>query len=126
MVCNSHIDQFEAELERLFASPERPSAIFCAGDPLAMLACRAARKAGRRTPEDLAVVGYANLDMARYSDPPLTTVAEPFEEVGRAACAMLLEEVGRERRLSFSEELFRQLPVELVVRKSTANPRGCP
>jgi len=119
-VCNSYTDRFEMELERLFASSPRPSAIFCAGDPGAMQAARAARKAGLRVPEDLSVVGYADLWAAAYYDPPLTTVAEPFEELGRVACAMLLEEVGRERRVSFSEELFRQLPVKLVVRKSTA------
>lgn len=124
LVCEGYPDEFERAMERLLASSKRPSAIFCAGDPSALLAVRAARKTGLRVPEDFSVVGYANMWMASYCDPPLTTVEEPFEELGAAACALLLEEIGREIRISFSEELSQQLPVRLVVRRSTAEFGG--
>lgn len=123
-VLTSYTDKFEAELLSLFSSDERPSAIFCAGDHLAMLAARAARKAKLRVPEDLSIVGYGRLSMAIYSDPPLTTVAEPFEELGGTACAALLKEIGAQKKQSFSKELSRQLPVRLVIGESTAKVKG--
>ena len=116
-----------SESERLYGelfSSKPPTAIFCAGDIFAVLAVRAARRAGLRVPEDLSVVGYADMIMASFCDPSLTTIAEPFEQIGRAATALLFEEIGRKEKLSFSRELHQELPVKLVVRESTAKPRS--
>lgn len=107
-----------------FTLPTPPTAIFCASDNYAMLAVRAARRVGMRVPEDLSVVGYADMRMAWFCDPPLTTVAEPFEELGRAATALLFEEIVSQEKLSFSRELHQELPVKLVIRESTAKPRS--
>jgi len=114
----------EAELSRLFGAAARPTAVFCATDFLAMAALRIARKRGLRVPEDLSVVGFADLEMAKHADPPLTTVAEPFEEVGRSAFRLVNEELGRGEKVSFRQELSINLGVELVVRDSTGPAAG--
>ena len=99
LVCNSYnLDQFEVEGGCGF-SPRRNAPvchILRRGHLRHALRAMAGLrgKFGLRVPEELSVVGYANLDMADYCDPPLTTVAEPFEEVGRDR---LLHAVGGDR-----------------------------
>jgi DNA-binding LacI/PurR family transcriptional regulator len=102
----------------------RPTAIFCAGDLMAMVAIREARKAGLRLPEELSVVGYADFSMAALCDPPLTTVAQPFEEMGRRAVRELLdcrkgEDLQEQLKKATSECI---IATRLVVRESTAPP----
>ena len=63
--------------------------IVCASDPLALGAIRAARRAGLSVPGDVSVVGYDDSAFMNCTDPPLTTVRQPIEAIGRAAVAML-------------------------------------
>ena len=65
--------------------------IVCASDPLALGAIRAARRAGLSVPADVSVVGYDDSAFMNCTDPPLTTVRQPIEAIGRAAVAMLTE-----------------------------------
>lgn len=67
-----------------------PSAIFAANDLLALGAMRALHEAGLRIPEDVAIVGYDDAPGSDYYHPPLTTVRQPFEEVGQRAIEVLL------------------------------------
>jgi DNA-binding LacI/PurR family transcriptional regulator len=66
--------------ERVLAQPPSFDAIFACSDLIAILAMRALRSASRRVPEDVAVVGYDNIAMAVYADPPLTTIHQPVSE----------------------------------------------
>jgi len=93
------------------------TAIFCDDDVLAGGVYLAARERGLRIPEDLSVVGFDDLPFARVFDPPLTTVAIDPEALGAGAFDVLLDLI--EGRPAES----RVLPVELVVRDSTAPPR---
>ena len=93
------------------------TAIFCEDDVLAGGVYLAARERGLRIPEDLSVVGFDDLPFARVFDPPLTTVAIDPEALGAGAFEVLLDLI--EGRPAAS----RVLPVELVVRDSTASPR---
>ena len=96
-----------------------PTAICCITDDTAMVVLRTVRGLGLRVPQDVSVVGYANLVMSELSDPPLTTVAQPFEAMGRSIIHHLLKciEHGQERQnLESFEEL---LPTRLIVRQST-------
>ena len=68
--------------------------IVCASDPLALGAIRAARRAGLSVPADLSVIGYDDSVFMSCTDPPLTTVRQPIEAIGRAAVEML---VGADR-----------------------------
>jgi DNA-binding LacI/PurR family transcriptional regulator len=71
---------------------QRPGldAVFVAGDIMAAGALHALRRAGRRVPEDVAVVGFDDLPLAQHTQPPLTTVRQPLERVGTAAAELLL------------------------------------
>lgn len=87
-------------------------AVFAASDLMAEGALRALRRAGRQVPEDVAVVGYDDIDSAAYTDPPLTTVHQPVTRIGQ-------EMVGLLDRLERGEEVRPvMLPVDLVVRTS--------
>jgi len=75
----------------LLQQPERPTALFCFNDSLAMGAYEAAKKLGLRIPEDIAIVGFDNQELiATQLDPPLTTVALPHYELGQWAVQYLL------------------------------------
>ncbi|MEV5343062.1 LacI family DNA-binding transcriptional regulator [Streptomyces sp. NPDC052676] len=94
--------------------------IVCASDPLALGAVRAARRRGLRVPEDVSVVGYDDSAFMTCTEPPLTTVRQPIEAMGRAAVELLNAQIqGAE--VPHSELLFEP---ELVVRGSTAQARA--
>lgn len=76
----------------------RPSAVFVCNDLMAFGALAAAREAGIRVPEQLSVVGFDDIDLAAFSAPPLTTVAQPKQQIGTLAAELLLERVELGRR----------------------------
>jgi DNA-binding LacI/PurR family transcriptional regulator len=71
-------------------------AVFVASDPMAFGALNALKAAGRRVPDDVAVVGFDDVPSARHSSPPLTTVRQPLEEMTRAMCDLLLRHIDGE------------------------------
>jgi LacI family transcriptional regulator len=94
-------------------------AAFVASDVVALGAIGALRKAGRRVPDDVSIVGFDDIPLAAYFDPPLTTVRLPAFELGQAAGRALLE------RLADRANPHRTLlPTELIVRGSTARRRA--
>lgn len=70
-------------------------AVFVASDPMALGALRALREAGRAVPDDVAVVGFDDVPVAALSDPPLTTVHQPMEQIGREMAHMLLTAISQ-------------------------------
>jgi LacI family transcriptional regulator len=86
----------DAGLERLLGLAEPPTALFAANDSLAFRAVELSRAAGRRVPEDLAVVGFDDIPLAQEMVPPLTTVRIPLSEVGRLAARHLLDQIERD------------------------------
>ena len=95
------------------------SGIVCASDPLALGAIRAARRVGVSVPGELSVVGYDDSALMSCTDPPLTTVRQPIEAIGRAAVEMLVSQI--EGSPVTAEELF--FEPEIVARGSTATAR---
>ncbi|MET9758195.1 LacI family DNA-binding transcriptional regulator [Streptomyces sp. NPDC006372] len=96
-------------------------AVFAGSDVTAAGARQALREAGRRIPDDVALVGYDDSAIARHMDPPLTSVRQPIEEMGRRMIDLLLTEVADRRPLA-SRGLDRRqmvLATELVVRSSS-------
>ena len=73
---------------------QAPDAVFCANDLMALGLLAAARDLGARVPEDLAVVGYDDTAGAGFFSPPLTTLGQPFDELGRLCLEALLEGLG--------------------------------
>lgn len=96
---------------------ERPSVsgIFCANDEMAAGVLRAAREVGRSVPGSLSVIGFDDIIMSLYVDPPLSTISFDKEALGRRAMARLIQQVTT----GGSGVLHQTLPVELVVRGST-------
>jgi DNA-binding LacI/PurR family transcriptional regulator len=92
------------------------TALVCASDLLALGAVRAARRAGRQVPRDLSVVGFDDSALMSCTEPPLTTVRQPIEAMGRTAIDLLLAQITGAIR-SDEELLFEP---ELVLRASTA------
>jgi LacI family transcriptional regulator len=96
----------------LLELPVRPTAIFAGSDQQAFGVYEAARQRGLRIPQDLSVVGFDDLPVARWGSPPLTTVRQPLAEMGRAAAQMLgelIENISlRSRRVELSTDLIRR------------------
>jgi DNA-binding LacI/PurR family transcriptional regulator len=90
--------------------------IVCASDPLALGAIRAVRRLGLRVPEDVSIVGYDDSPLMMCTDPPLTTIRQPIESMGRAAVKLLASQI--DVTVATAERLL--FEPELVVRGSTA------
>jgi DNA-binding LacI/PurR family transcriptional regulator len=84
----------EAALHGLLARTPDLDAVFVASDLMACGALRALRDAGRRVPADVAVVGFEDSPVARQADPPLTTVHQPVDEMGRRMVDLLLARIA--------------------------------
>jgi DNA-binding LacI/PurR family transcriptional regulator len=91
-----------------------PDAIFAVSDTLAVGVINGLRGAGRRVPDDVAVVGFDDLALSAQIDPPLTTIAQPMRELGETAARLLLQRLA-DPRADVRGEL---LPHRLVVRAS--------
>lgn len=91
------------------------TAIVCASDPMALGAIRAVRRAGLRVPADVSVVGYDDSALMNCTEPPLTTVRQPIEPMGRTIIELFLRQVASDS--ATSDEFF--FEPELVVRGST-------
>ena len=97
---------------------EGPTAVLAANDQLALGLLHACAEAGVRVPEQLSVVGVDDVQGSAHFMPPLTTVRQPFAELGRRAMASMLQALGAEAG-AHARALIRP---ELVVRESTAPP----
>jgi LacI family transcriptional regulator len=111
----------EMGLMEMFKSTSKPTAVFTANDLAAVGAIAYARQMGLEVPRDLSVIGCDDIPMSRYTEPSLTTVRYPFEEVGRLATEHLIRHIGGEAREDQSPAQV-AAPVELVVRRSTGRP----
>jgi DNA-binding LacI/PurR family transcriptional regulator len=89
--------------------------IICASDPMALGTIRAARRAGKRVPADISVIGFDDSALMNYTDPPLTTVRQPIEPMGRMVTDLLVAQING-TAVPQEELLFEP---ELVVRGST-------
>jgi DNA-binding LacI/PurR family transcriptional regulator len=107
-------------MQQLMALPNPPTAVFTHNDVLAVGAMHAVHDAGLVVPDDISVVGYDDTTSSAYQNPPLTTVKFPVAEMGRQAGQIILRLIREEGGLPPKTVT---LPVELVVRGSTAPPK---
>ncbi|GHO46012.1 GntR family transcriptional regulator [Ktedonospora formicarum] len=107
---NEIIDLYEALLRR----PDRPTAIFAANDLAALDVLTAAQNCGLRVPDDLALVGFDDLDFAPRVHPPLTTVNQPLADIGLYAGKLLINRI--EGQAGPPKHI--ELPTRLIVRSS--------
>ena len=101
-------------MDQLLANDPALDAVFVASDMMAHGALQALKDAGRRVPEDVAVIGFDDFEISRYSDPPLTTVRQPIVDMGRTMARQMLGLVNDEPDVPQAVVL----PTELVVRSS--------
>jgi LacI family transcriptional regulator len=110
-----------AAARELLGSRQRPTAIFCINDAIAIGAMRAIYQAGLEIPRDISVVGFDDVPIAALLRVPLTTVAQPIQKMGAAAVELLTERIAGGPSLPHRQVV---LEAHLVVRESTAPPRA--
>jgi LacI family transcriptional regulator len=106
-------------MKALLALEDPPTAIFAGSDSIALGVLAEARRQNIRIPEDMSLVGFDGTHQAEESVPPLTSVSQPLQEMGRSALRFILRQVRGEDIDSRRVELA----THLVVRESTAPPR---
>jgi LacI family transcriptional regulator len=98
----------------------KPTAIICGNDVLALGALVECQARGLKVPEDISIVGFDNLEFLTHSNPPLTTIDVPAEEMGIAAAAYTLGQLNGE-----TMSLHNPVEVQLILRDSSAPPAVC-
>ena len=101
-------------LESFMALPEPPDALFCHSDIIALGALSQAKKRGLRVPHDVSLMGFDDIALSQFCDPPLTTMAQPRFEIGRQAMLLLLDHMQGRTVTSGS----RLLECNLIIRDS--------
>ena len=117
----STLAQGAAAFREIYDAGVRPTAVLAMSDALAIGVLRAARELELRVPEDVSVVGFDDIDVAAFTDPPLTTVHQPGRLKGDAAMRLLL---GRLEHKDREGPPPRRLETKLIVRGSTGSGPG--
>jgi LacI family transcriptional regulator len=107
-------------MRALLALPEPPTAVFAASDMMAVGAIRAIEDAGLRCPEDIAIVGFDDIQLAELVSPALTTIRQDKRALGAAAARSLVQLIDDAETAPHVSVL----PVELVVRESCGAAKG--
>ncbi|MFG0249652.1 MAG: LacI family DNA-binding transcriptional regulator [Phycisphaeraceae bacterium JB051] len=119
------VEKAEQATRDLLSRPadQRPTAICCANDEMAMGAIRTARAMGFDLPKQLSIVGYGNTNVAHLADPPLTSIDESFNTMGRLACEKLINvlEHGETAQQIPTASPSVMVPTKLIRRASTAD-----
>lgn len=111
-------DKSYSIMKSLIETDKLPEAIFCFNDPVAIGALKAIKEAGLKCPDDIALVGFSETELASLIDPPLTSVEQPTFEMGETAARLLLEQINQ---TTIKEPETIQLLAKLNIRKSSIN-----
>lgn len=119
-IVESHFD-FEGGIvgaQKLLSLSDRPTAIFCCSDTIAIGAYQAIQNQGLRIPQDISIMGYDDIELARYLFPSLSTISQPKAELGKLAVETLLQ------RIQEPNENYRTLVLEpaCILRESVSSP----
>lgn len=115
--CGYSAEEGERNLDQLFSLPEPPDAFMTASDRLALGYYSSLKKRNVRIPQDVAFVGFSNLNVAELLNPPMSTVVQPAFQMGQTAATLLLDLIEKKQK----QPEFRtvRLPTELFVRESS-------
>ncbi len=105
-------------MQQILSRPDLPTALFCENDLIALGAVSAVFEAGLQVPGDISIIGFDNINFARFAHPGLTTVAVERYKIGEMAVNMILNRI-RDPQISKQRVL---LTPELIIRGSTRNP----
>lgn len=120
VIGGSSSEDAELSAAKLLADPEPPTAIFACNDILSMGAILAARGRDIRIPDDLSIVGFDNTLLSMNSDPPLTTVEQPVQDMCSQAVDLLIEEIEGKSK---TKQRIIMMP-RLIIRNSTSEYRA--
>jgi len=109
------IEDGETAGNALLLQKDRPTAIFCFSDEIALGCMHTLRKNNFRVPEDISIIGIDNIPFASYCAPTLTTISQPTEEIGTVCATLLLDLIDGKK----SQKLRHILPHKLIVRECT-------
>jgi len=117
----SHCEHMEEDAEpetlRMLALSNRPDAIFCFNDHVAIKSMQIIKNKGLKIPDDISLMGFSNEPIAGLIEPSLTTVAQPSYEMGKAATKMIIEQI--ESKEPLENEKLKILQTTLLIRNST-------
>lgn len=106
-------------VETILSAPDRPTAIFCVNDFLALGLMRGLSLRGVNIPDDIALIGYDDVVFAGMLSPALTSIRQPKYQLGRAAAELLLHEIGEAEKHQHTQIVYQP---ELIARNSTMPP----
>ena len=95
------------------------TAVYAVSDAVAIGACRALVDAGKKIPEDVSVAGFDGIDNARYYNPTITTIRQPFEDMAKASINLLFKYIDGGKDATETQQ--RIFDAELVIGESTAS-----
>ncbi|MDF1613065.1 LacI family DNA-binding transcriptional regulator [Stygiobacter electus] len=104
------------ESKKLFNQKDLPTAIFCSDDYMAIGVIERIKESGLSVPRDISVVGFDNIEISSYVNPPLTTVHQPISMIGEKAANLLIDLINEKK----SPPIHELLDTQLVIRKSTS------
>lgn len=99
----------------------RPTAIFCANDEMAIGCLHEVKAVGLSVPGDISIIGFDDIRYAEVTDPPLTTISQPAEEIGERVMYRLCRRIEAGNGVSSAPEI---VPHKLVIRQSVSKPPG--
>ncbi|MCL2559596.1 MAG: LacI family transcriptional regulator [Turicibacter sp.] len=105
----------EAEISDFIVKYPEVDGVFAASDRIAAVALKCLKKAGKRIPEDVKVIGFDNISIAQMTDPTLTTISQPIHAMSELATNTLFKLINKEE----IDQLHQIIPVELIEREST-------
>ncbi len=109
----SRDEGYEA-MKKLLGMAEPPTAVYAAGDNMAIGAIEAIRDAGLQVPDDVSIIGFDDIELAKFVYPPLTTIRQRTDLIGKEAAGLLIRQIDKKEKIVESHKI----PVELIKRKS--------
>jgi len=110
-------EEVEEAVKQLLKMKQQPDAILCASDRLTTCCMTALQKEGKKVPEDMAVIGFTNTNLAELFNPPLSAVRQPAFDIGQVATELLIQIIESKRPVTSFET--KVLETELFTRRST-------
>jgi DNA-binding LacI/PurR family transcriptional regulator len=109
-------------VDYFFSLHERPTAIVCFNDMIAIGMLKGLNERGVRVPQEISITGFDNIVFSNYTNPPLTTIDQPKRFIGQKAAELILSLLNTTSKISVPEQKIQMLKGKLLVRASTAPP----
>jgi LacI family transcriptional regulator len=117
-------DLAPAALQQLLTRAPHTTAVMCINDEIAIAATVGARRMGLRVPQDLSILGCNDIELARFFEPALTTLAIDIRSMVETALDLLFDQIHDQMPASTGKPIKIKLPVNLIVRESTGSPKS--